>query len=121
MDDYRPLTLAECSRLALELKDRLEPASAELNERYGIELEAYARLSVLGVQLRQARAARGLSLDEAAASLALEPHALKSVENLSPKLSHSVLLAYVDWLGLSDWFAAWGRQNPDLIEALSLV
>ena len=121
MAEYTPLTLAECARLALELKDRLEPASRELRERYNIELEAYARLTVLGFQLKHARQARGLEIEAVAEQLAVEPHAISSIENLSPRLAYALLLEYVALLNLSEWSAAWSRQNPDLIEAMQLV
>ena len=76
----------------------------------------------LAARLADARAARGLTLKEAATELKSPKYRLEDVEkghlnNLNPGL----LSLYADYLGLKTWFGKWKKANPEFSERLGVT
>ncbi len=89
--------------------------------RYGLSIEDTVRFGAVGHRLREAREARGTDLKATAKALRVPQYRLRYIEQCSVKsLRASDLHAYIEFLGLSKWFARWSRANAKLAARLAV-
>ncbi|MEW6246647.1 MAG: helix-turn-helix domain-containing protein [Nitrospirota bacterium] len=90
--------------------------------RYGVSPEDHFRFHPLAVRLASARAERGLDLKAAAAALKVARYRLAEIERGGTKnVDAELLIRYVDYLGLKNWFGRWKRANASLAKRLRIT
>ena len=98
-----------------------QPMIGMLNQ-YDISPEDYFRFQSLAVRLASARADRGLDLKAAAAALKVARYRLADIEGGGTKsLDSELLIKYVEFLGLKNWFGRWKKANAGLAKRLQLA
>jgi transcriptional regulator with XRE-family HTH domain len=117
----RLLTAEEVRFLGQRFRQLMgEPLVGMLNH-YGISLEDHFRFHPLAVRLASARTERGLDLKAAAAALKVARYRLAEIEGSRTKNLDAVLLIrYVEYLGLKNWFGRWKRANASLARRLQV-
>ena len=79
---------------------------------YGIDIDATLRLSSLAAKCRAAREEKGFSLKQAALKLKVPQYRLRRIEDARLQAIDGPLLrAYVELLGIKQWFARWAKEN----------
>jgi cytoskeletal protein RodZ len=98
-----------------------EPISGLL-QQYGISPEDHFRFHPLAVRLEGARIERGLSLKAVAAALKVPKYRLTEIEASRTKsIDPEVLIRYVDYLGMKNWFGRWKKSNASLARRLQIT
>ena len=98
-----------------------EPFAGMLKQ-YGISSEDHFRFHPLAVRLASARAERGLDLKAAAAALKVARYRLAEIEGGRTKgIDCELLVRYVEYLGLKNWFGRWKKANAALAQRLQLA
>ncbi len=106
--------------LTREVGKVIGPILGELSNRYGVELEDTVRFGAVAARLRDARESRGMNLKAAAKALRIPQYRLRYIEECRVKnLRPSELYAYIEFLGLSKWFARWSGANAKLAARLA--
>ncbi len=91
----------------------------EASLRYA-RIEDDVRFQAVAARLREARESRGMDLKAAAKALRVPQYRLRCIEKCGVEdLRPSDLRAYIEFLGLSKWFARWSRTNAKLAARLA--
>ena len=110
----------EVRLLRRQLGKVLGPMIGEIPSHYGVEIEDTIRFGAAATRLREARESRGMDLKAAAKAIGVPQYRLRYIEECSVKnLRASDLRAYIEFLGLSRWFARWSGANPKLAARLT--
>jgi cytoskeletal protein RodZ len=92
-----------------------------LGEIPGGGIEDSIRFSAVAASLREAREGLDMDLKAAAKAIGVPQYRLRYIEGCSIKnLRASDLRAYIEFLGLSRWFARWSKANPKLAQRLAV-
>ncbi|HWP56708.1 MAG TPA: helix-turn-helix domain-containing protein [Candidatus Acidoferrales bacterium] len=114
------LTEDEVRLMTRRLRKVAGPLLRELAGRYGIDFEGSVRFGAVAHRVREAREARGMDLKAAAKALRVPQYRLRYIEQCNLKhLRGSDLRAYIDFLGLNQWFARWRKANLKLAARLA--
>jgi cytoskeletal protein RodZ len=98
-----------------------EPFAGML-KRYGMSPEDHFRFHPLAVRLASARAGRGLDLKAAATALKVARYKLAEIERGRTKgVDSELLVRYVEYLRLKNWFGRWKKANAVLAQRLQLA
>lgn len=86
---------------------------------YGVDLEAILRFMPVAEKCRIARARKEVSVKDAARALRVPQYRLKDIEgNRVSVVDQTVLIMYIEFLDLKQWFRRWKTQNRSLYESL---
>ncbi len=92
-----------------------------LVEGYGIGIEDDIRFISVAARLQERREARGMTLKEAAAALRVPQYRLRDIESGSVKrLAPNILVAYVNYLDLKQWFGRWKKVNFGVVNRIGV-
>ena len=118
----RLLTDEEVRFLAEKSKQLMGEPLGGMLKQYGISPEDHFRFHSLAVRLASARAERGLDLKAAAAALKVARFRLHDIEGSRTKdIDFALLVRYVEYLGLKNWFGRWKKANALLAERMQLA
>ena len=88
-------------------------------EAYGFDLEAILRFMPVAEKCRIARARKNMSLKDAARALRVPQYRLKDIEGGRVRVvDQAVLILYIEFLEIKQWFSRWKAQNRSLYESL---
>lgn len=88
-------------------------------EAYGVDLEAILRFMPVAEKCRIARSRKEMSVKDAARALRVPQYRLKDIEdNRVSVVDQAVLIMYIEFLDLKQWFRRWKTQNRSLYESL---
>ncbi len=91
------------------------PEIAGALKTYGIDMDATLRFASVAEKCRAAREERGVSLKQAALKLKVPQYRLREIEDgRLPAIDGAMLNAYVELLGIKQWFFRWAKQNRAL-------
>jgi hypothetical protein len=117
----RLLTDEEVQFLAEKSKRLMGEPVVGMLKQYGISPEDHFRFHPLAVRLASARAERGLDLKAAAAALKVARFRLGDIEGSRTKdIDSGLLVRYVEYLGLKNWFGRWKKANASLAEHMQI-
>ncbi len=92
-----------------------------LVEDCGVGIEDDIRFMSIAARLQERRQARGMTLKEAAAALRVPQYRLRDIESGSVKrLAPNILVAYINFLGLKQWFGRWKKMNSGLVNRIGV-
>jgi DNA-binding XRE family transcriptional regulator len=121
-DKASVLTDAEVRLLAAEVRALFGPTFAEVFGKSSGRLENTVRWLSLKVRCEQARAARGMSLKEAALELKVPKYRLAAIEaGTFGELKPDVARQYFRFLGIEPWVRRWSRANRDLAKRAGIA
>ena len=93
-------------------KDNSLPTNNE-----GLNLEHFIRFTPVAKTCQTVRKNRGIRSHRAANTLNVPQHTIKDIEETRiSEISLSVLKIYVDYLGLTESFEIWEKDNADVIK-----
>lgn len=105
-----------------KLKQLMGEPISRLLHQYGISPEDHFRFHPLAVRLEGVRIERGLSLKAAAAALKVPKYRLTEIEASQTKsIDPRILIRYVEYLGLKNWFGRWKKSNAGLAQRLQIT
>jgi ribosome-binding protein aMBF1 (putative translation factor) len=105
----------ELSALREGLRQALGPEIVATIRSYGIDMDATLRFSSVAEKCRAAREERGFSLKQVALKLKVPQYRLREIEDARTKAIDGAMLdAYVELLGIKQWFCQWAKQNRAL-------
>ena len=86
-----------------------------------VNVEDDLRFMSVAARVQEARERKGLDLKKAAAALKVPQYRLRDIEQGRLKdLVPSILVRYVDFLGMKVWFGRWKKANPGIVARLEL-
>jgi hypothetical protein len=89
-------------------------------EAYGLDLEAILRFMPVAEKCRIARARKDLSLKDAARALRVPQYRLKDIEeNRVRAVEQVVLIRYIEFLDLKQWFSRWKASTSYELSSVS--
>jgi ribosome-binding protein aMBF1 (putative translation factor) len=89
-----------------------------LADSLGINLEHVVRFSPLAKVCKTLREQKGISIKDVAGRLNAPQYAIKNIEEVKlPDVSVSVLRKYIDFLGMTEVFAKWEKENPAVLKS----
>ena len=113
------LSEGEVRLMTRRVRKVIGPILGELSSGYGIDIEDSVRFGAVAARLREAREGRGMDLKAAAKAMRVPQYRLRYIEKCSVKnVRLSELNAYIDFLGLGEWFTRWRTANPKLAAKL---
>ncbi len=111
----RILTDSEITAIAQHMRKVMGPALAVISAEHSLSIEDTLRFQSLAFRLAEARSAKGLLLQEAAASLKVPKYRLDDIENASVRnIRSEIAIQYIEFLGLKTWFGRWRKANLKL-------
>ena len=82
-------------------------------EKLGVDVEGMAAMVPLASAMQALRKKRGASYKEVAAALKVRQMDIKAIEAGSPsEVDGAILVAYAEWLGISDFLRQWLGNHP---------
>lgn len=118
---HKILSDHEVRLMARRLQEVMGQPFVELFDRYGLNVEDDLRFMSVAARVQEARERKGLDLKKAAAAVKVPQYRLRDIEQGRPKhLVPSILVKYVDFLGLKVWFGRWKNANPGIVARLEL-
>ncbi len=110
----------DVSLLSHMLGKLMGPNFGEMSSHYGLSIEDTIRFQAVATRLREGREKCGMDLKSAAKALHIPQYRLREIEGCRvQQLKPSVLHAYMDLLGLKEWFARWRKANSKLAGRLA--
>ena len=110
----------EVRLLSRNLGKLMGPIFGELSSHYGLSIEDTIRFHAVATRFREIRESHGMDLKAAAKALHIPQYRLRDIEECRvTQLKPSVLHAYIDFLGLKEWFARWRKANRKLAARLA--
>jgi hypothetical protein len=117
---WKILSEDEIRLMTRGLRKAIGPALGELSGQYGLDIEDSVRFGAVATRVREAREGRGMDLKAAAKALRVPQYRLRDIEKCSLRhLRGSDLHAYIDFLGLTKWFARWRKATQKLAARLT--
>ena len=93
----------------------LGPAKMALAERHGVNPEDVIRFQSVRQKCFEARERKGLDLKQAAKRLGVPRYRIDDIESgLFGSIQPETMRAYLEFLGLTHWYAEWASGNPEL-------
>ncbi len=109
------LTDDEVRLIARRVRKVIGPILGKLSADYKIEIENSLRFEAVAARLKHEREQRGMDLKAAAKALRVPQYRLRDIEESRMRnLRPSDLHAYIELLGLKEWFLRWSKANPKL-------
>jgi hypothetical protein len=105
--------------LSRAVSDLLGPTAMSAAGDLGVSVEDTIRFLAVTRQCMQARGKAELEIRDLAKKLKVPQYRVRDIEaGYIRQIRPEVLRAYIEILGLTEWYAAWSRANPDLAERL---
>ena len=117
------LTDAQVRRLTRDIiRTAFTPGTVAYMQQLGVNFEDSIRLISLQAKCEEAREGLGLTIKEVAVRLKAPQYRIKAIEEGRLKqMLPDVLMKYINFLELEDWFRQWAEANPKLAEKLGVA